>query len=767
MVLVVGITVFLFLTLLYIIIRPSILEDSVKFDKSNVQKVLETINLQIQSKKDTLNRTNRDWAVWDDTYYYLQGENPEYVGVNLQDDTFDNNMINYMIFLDSENRLVDQKGYDYIQKKPIELGSDFYQVFLPILSSDKMNSTQLVMSDLGLTMNSIRSVYKSNGKGESAGTLIMGKMVNASFIKRLGEGLSLKLSFKQVKPTNSHLTNITQISEKKLKGSFYIKDYSKKETFEISFISNRDFYIQKKSSIKQLSKTVLFTGLFFILLITVLLNQFILSRVQRLSFQLMEIQENKKVNSRIKISNGPKDELTDLEHSINRMLTSLEEKHNEIVQLAYYDQLTLLPNRYSLFRQFTRITAAYEGELAILFFDLDGFKRINDSIGHKTGDVLLQSVCERLLPLIHQHKGIMARYGGDEFIILLKYHEKSEIEPFIEKLLQEVGKEYLLNTYKASVTASIGVSSFPQDGKMLEQLLQKADIALHEAKKNGKNQFVFYQDLTTNRHFIDLLELENDLKFALGKNQFEIYYQTIVCGKSHRISGVEALLRWHHPEKGMISPAVFIPIAEETGLMPAIGEWVLVEAVKQIGELHQKGFEDLTLSVNVSKSQMKDSRFIRKLDQVLTESNYPPSLLQIEITESDVNNELAEIQRFSRELKKRKVKLALDDFGVGTSALVYLKDLPIDVIKIDRNFIKNVPSENFDTLLLSGIFEVITGLNLEVVIEGVESEEQLDYITFHFNSMIQGFYFSRPMPFAILEKEFFELEKSVTGSLIS
>ncbi|MGX6445302.1 EAL domain-containing protein [Neobacillus sp. K501] len=767
MVLVVGITVFLFLTLLYIIIRPSILEDSVKFDKSNVQKELETINHQIQSKKDTLNRTNRDWAVWDETYYYLQGENPEYVGVNLQDDTFDNNLINYMIFLDSENHLVDQKGYDYIQKKPIELGSDFYQIFLPILSSDKMNSSQLVMSDLGLTMNSIRSVYKSNGKGESAGTLIMGKMVNASFIKRLGEGLSLDLSFKQVKPTNSHLTNVTQISEKKIKGSFYIKDYSEKETFEISFISNRDFYIQKKSSIKQLSKTVLFTGLFFILLITVLLNQFILSRVQGLSFQLMEIQENKKVNSRIKISKGHKDELTDLEHSINRMLTSLEEKHNEIVQLAYYDQLTLIPNRYSLFRQFTRITAAYEGKLAILFFDLDGFKKVNDSMGHKTGDALLQSVCERVLPIIKQHNGIMARYGGDEFIILLKYHEKSELESFIEKLLQEVGKEYLLSTYKASVTASIGVSSYPQDGQMLEQLLQKADIALHEAKKNGKNQFVFYQDLTTNRNYINLLELENDLKFALGKNQFEIYYQTIVCGKSHRISGVEALLRWHHPDKGMISPAVFIPIAEETGLMPAIGEWVLVEAVKQISELHQKGFEDLTLSVNVSKSQMKDSRFIRKLDQVLTESNFPPSLLQIEITESDVNNELAEIQRFSHELKKRKVKLALDDFGVGTSALVYLKELPIDVIKIDRNFIKNVPSETFDTLLLSGIFEVITGLNLEVVIEGVESEEQLDYISFHFNSMIQGFYFSRPMPFTILEKEFFELEKSETGSLIS
>lgn len=183
--------------------------------------------------------------------------------------------------------------------------------------------------------------------------------------------------------------------------------------------------------------------------------------------------------------------------------------------------------------------------------------------------------------------------------------------------------------------------------------------------------------------------------------------------------------------------------------------------------MHKKGFDDLTLSINVSKTQMKDHRFINKLDQVLAESQISPSLLQIEITESDVNNDLTEILHFSDELKKRKVKLALDDFGVGTSALVYLKELPIDVVKIDRNFIKNVPSETFDTLLLSGIFEVITGLNLEVVIEGVESEEQLDYITFHFNSKIQGFYFSRPLPFSDLEREFFESEKSVTGSLIS
>lgn len=235
--------------------------------------------------------------------------------------------------------------------------------------------------------------------------------------------------------------------------------------------------------------------MFFILLIIVLLNEFILSRVQNLSLQLMKIQENKKVKSRINISKGHKDELTDLEYSINRMLTSLEEKHNEILQLAYFDQLTLLPNRYSLFKQFTRITAGFDGNAAILFFDLDGFKRVNDSNGHKIGDALLQGVCERVLPIIHQHQGIMARYGGDEFIILLKYREKSELEMFIEKLMLEVSKEYQIGSFKASVSASIGISSYPEDGKALEQLLQKADIALYEAKKRGRINLFFIKIL--------------------------------------------------------------------------------------------------------------------------------------------------------------------------------------------------------------------------------------------------------------------------------
>lgn len=278
-VLVIGATMFLFLTLLYILIRPSLLEDSVKLDESNVQKELETINHQIQSKMDMLNRTNQDWAVWDDTYLYIRGENPQYIDVNLQNDTFDNNMVNFIVFLDSQDNLVYQKGYDYIHQKPLELESDFYQGFLSIFySPDKINNSVLVMTNHGLSMASIQSVYKSNGDGESAGTLIMGKMVNESFIKRLGEGLSLNLSFKPSEPLNSHsLTRITALSEKKLKGSLYLEDYSKKDTYEISLISNRDFYIQKKSMIKQLSKTVLFTGLFFILLIIVLLNQFILS----------------------------------------------------------------------------------------------------------------------------------------------------------------------------------------------------------------------------------------------------------------------------------------------------------------------------------------------------------------------------------------------------------------------------------------------------------------------------------------------------------
>lgn len=364
------------------------------------------------------------------------------------------------------------------------------------------------------------------------------------------------------------------------------------------------------------------------------------------------------------------------------MLSSLEDKHNEVMKLAYYDQDTMLPNRFWVFTEFDHSISHYQEKMAVLYLDLDGFKRVNDSLGHKIGDALIIQLCERLSPLIDRENGILARFESDEFLILQRYKGKEHLIQSIQYVMEEINREYDLFSNKTTITASFGVSIYPEDGKTLEQLLQNADIAMYEAKRKGKNQYQFYQDLTkasTYRHF---LELENDLKFALKNQQFELYYQMIVNGRDEKIVGAEALLRWNHPTKGMIPPDQFIPIAEETGLMSAIGFWVLEEAVRELEHWHAKGHQDLTMAINLSKSQMRDHSYIEKLDCILRDSAIPASSLHIEITESDVHFYSEGMMKFTRELKKRNVKIALDDFGVGTSSLQYLKDLPLDILKL-------------------------------------------------------------------------------------
>ncbi|PMC33662.1 hypothetical protein CJ195_27400 [Bacillus sp. UMB0899] len=755
--LVVGFVMLLFLGLLLTTIRPILLEDAIKLDKTHIQRELDTINNQLVSTMSMIKRTNLDWSVWDDTYWYIKGKYPDFPEVNLQKTTFENTMLNFMIYLDDKNQVVHQVGYNFESKVFITLEKEFYTEFLPVVQSRDNERTHLITTDYGLTILSFESVYLSSGEGKPAGTLIVGRTIDEQLIKEMGKKLNLQLVMKKVNNPFLKRTKVKVLNEQKIKGSLFLKDYNENKVYEISYVSNRDYYIQKKSGVNQLSVYIFFTSISTILLILFLLNRFIVSRIGNLSLQLKHIQDNKEIRSRIKTSNGHKDELLDLEYSINSMLESLEEKHNEIVSLAYHDPLTKLPNRYFLNKEFDKLIEKNQQKVAVLFLDLDGFKRVNDSFGHEIGDLLLLSVTNKIAPLISKRKGIFSRFGGDEFVIVVNYSQIEDLKLLVQDILTEAGKERQLRTYKTLVTASIGVSIYGQDGSSLNELLQKADIAMYEAKRKGKNQSYFYQDLASVSGYKNILELENELKFALSKNQLEIHYQPIVCSVDHSIVGVESLVRWYHPSKGMISPALFIPIAEENGLMPVIGEWVLEESIKQISSLHCKGFKNIVLSVNVSKTQMKDNSFIHKLDEILIKYDYPPTKLQIEITESGIDAYLNELQEFSNELKKRDIIIALDDFGVGTSSLLFIKELPIDVIKIDRNFIKNVPKDSFDTILLSGIFKVILDLNIDVVVEGIEQEEQVNYITSECSPRLQGYYFSRPLPISILLERYFKL----------
>ncbi|RYI27975.1 EAL domain-containing protein [Bacillus infantis] len=740
-----GSAVALFLGGILLVIGPMLLKDANAMDKRSVSKDLNRIEFYLDSDLDTLNRTNLDWAVWDDSYNFLQGQYSDYPEINLMPETYENNFVNFILFKDQSGKTIYQGGYDLNRKAPIQLSSAFSDPF-----DDMKADKGFVQTEFGLALFSLQPVYRSNGSGPKAGFLIMGKLLDQAYISKVGKELSMALSFRKVEQIKGINPEIESFSDTTIRGAHYLRDYGGANLYMISLLQEREFYLQRLVSLKQIFYYILaFSGLLLVLALT-LLDRFILSRVASLSENLRGIQERRDTGLRLPISSKHRDEITNLEQSINKVLASLEDKNREITDLAYIDQLTGLPNQAYLFEHYL---TGLKGMKAVFFFDLDGFKRINDTLGHQAGDIFLKEIAEKVKALADEMNGLFARLAGDEFALLVGTSERTELEGIARRILSQVGKEYETFQYKAFTTASVGIAVSPLDGTALDALLQKADIAMYEAKSTGKNQYVFYEDISSDSYYKNLLELEHELKYAVERNELEIYYQPIMDKAGEHIVCVEALLRWNHPAKGLISPDKFIPIAEETGLINRMGSWVLEEAVKQVGKWHMDGLEELGLAINLSKSQMKDGRFVEKLDEVLKQSQFTPGLLQIEITESDVSDYKKELLPFVEELRKRKVKIALDDFGVGTSSLIFLKDLPVDTIKIDRNFVKKVPFQAFDTVLLTGIYKILNELGLDCVTEGIETEEQLKYIRKNSDSKLQGYYFSKPLPAPELEKQ--------------
>lgn len=493
-ILVVGFSMALFLSLLLSYLTPMLLEEATELDRHETLEDLKRVDNNILSNLDVLGIMTRDWAFWDDTYNYMIDKNEKYLQRNLDKTTLENNQVDFYVYIDNNKQLVLQLGYSLEEKKPIELESDFYKIFLPLLTNQgRISETYLVNTANGLAMTSLESIYQSNGEGPSVGTLIMGRLINDYSIKEMSNELSLNLSLHPIEGTKVEKQfNVESISETLLTGSLRLSDYSKDATYQISFDYKRNFYIDKKETVRQITIYLVTASLFFTILVIILLNRFILSRVGNLSRQLNQIQEKKDMKARVTQSKYLKDELFILESSINRMLSSLEEKHNETSHLAYYDQLTLLPNRYLFFTEFSRRTQHNKGEIAILFLDLDGFKQVNDVYGHEIGDALLKEVARRILPTLIEHNGIAARYGGDEFMILLENITSSNLELIAQKILLEVKSGFHFSSIKTFVTGSIGISLYPKDGDTLEELLKNSDKAMYEAKRKGKNQYKFF-----------------------------------------------------------------------------------------------------------------------------------------------------------------------------------------------------------------------------------------------------------------------------------
>ena len=431
-----------------------------------------------------------------------------------------------------------------------------------------------------------------------------------------------------------------------------------------------------------------------------------------------------------------------------------------IHRLAYYDALTHLPNR-TLFqdRLHTALQTAqrHKSWVVLMFLDLDRFKPINDSLGHAAGDRMLKDMATRLLGCVDDDDTV-ARMGGDEFTLLLQPRTTRELAlnraiHVAEQILASLVKPFVLEGREFFVTASIGIALSPQDGNELSQLMKNADTAMYHAKERGKNNFQFYQ-AEMNASALERLELESDLRHALEQNEFVLYYQPQFSGDGKRLTGAEALLRWQHPRRGLVPPGDFIPVLEELGLVVDVGDWVIREACQQLKRWHQAQVRVPKVSVNISARQFSDGQLGTRIATILKDTGLAPACLELELTESILMREVSEAMQILAGLKNLGLSIAVDDFGTGYSSLNYLKQFPIDVLKIDRTFVDGLPSGEQDAQIARAIIAMAHSLNLAVIAEGVETHEQLEFLREHDCDEVQGYLFGRPMPAARFEAQF-------------
>ncbi|RMS09956.1 Sensory box/GGDEF domain/EAL domain protein [Pseudomonas coronafaciens pv. coronafaciens] len=433
---------------------------------------------------------------------------------------------------------------------------------------------------------------------------------------------------------------------------------------------------------------------------------------------------------------------------------------DRIHRLAYYDALTHLPNR-TLFQD--RLHSALQQAerqqawVLLMFLDLDRFKPINDSLGHAAGDRMLQEMATRLLACVDIDDTV-ARMGGDEFTLLLQpaITREAALNRAIhvaERILTSLVTPFVLEGREFFVTASIGIALSPQDGNELSQLMKNADTAMYHAKECGKNNFQFYQ-ADMNATALERLELESDLRHALEQQEFTLYYQPQFSGDGKRLTGAEALLRWRHPRRGLVPPNDFIPVLEELGLVVEVGDWVLAEACRQLKHWHQARVRVPKVSVNISARQFSDGQLGKRIAGILEQTGLSPACLELELTESILMREVEEAMHILDGLKNLGLSIAVDDFGTGYSSLNYLKQFPIDVLKIDRTFVDGLPSGEQDAQIARAIIAMAHSLNLSVIAEGVETHEQLEFLRQHGCDEVQGYLFGRPMPPGQFEAQF-------------
>ncbi|MCP4767479.1 MAG: EAL domain-containing protein [Gammaproteobacteria bacterium] len=435
-------------------------------------------------------------------------------------------------------------------------------------------------------------------------------------------------------------------------------------------------------------------------------------------------------------------------NDINRLISEQARAEARIKQQAHFDSLTNLPNRFLALDRLTRMikeARRNDSKIAVLFIDLDFFKKVNDMLGHVSGDKLLIQAAQRISNSVRDADTV-GRLGGDEFIVLIGgVSSTTEVDSIAEKLTDQISDAFHIDGKELVLSASIGISIYPEDGSDRLELIRKADSAMYHSKEMGRNTYSFFTE-SMNQQIERQLSIEGQFHGALERNELEVYYQQKIDIGSNRIVGAEALLRWNNQTLGAVSPDEFIPIAEQTGLIVPVGQFVLTEALKMAHQWQQELAPDFSIAVNLSPRQFRDPDLINSISKTLHETEVASHCLELEITEGALMNEHLHVERALAELTRLGIKIAMDDFGTGYSSLNYLRNFPFDVIKIDRSFIQDVDSNSMSEQLNHAAISMAHALNISVVAEGVETESQLKILQNLGCDTAQGYYFGKPVP---------------------
>jgi diguanylate cyclase (GGDEF)-like protein len=478
--------------------------------------------------------------------------------------------------------------------------------------------------------------------------------------------------------------------------------------------------------------------------------------LSRIIEHLTEINPDRPSEHKIpQIKGHEKNELGIWINTANQLLESIErnthlrhEAENSLLRMAQYDFLTGLPNRQQLQQQLDKIlvdAGKLQRRVAVLVVGLDDFKGINEQFSYQTGDQLLLALADRLRA--HSGRlGALARLGGDQFaLVQADIEQPYEAAELAQSILDDLEAAFALDHQEIRLRATIGITLFPEDGDSTEKLLQKAEQTMTLAKTRSRNRYQFYI-ASVDSEMRRRRELEKDLRDALTRDQFYLVYQPQISYRDHRVVGVEALIRWQHPEHGLVPPDLFIPLAEQNGTIIAIGEWVLDQACKQLREWHDQGFADLRMAVNLSTVQLHHAELPRVVNNLLQIYRLPPRSLELEVTETGLMEDISTAAQHLLSLRRSGALIAIDDFGTGYSSLSYLKSLPLDKIKIDKSFVQDLLDDDDDATIVRAIIQLGKSLGMQVIAEGVETAEQEAYIISEGCHEGQGYHYSKPLP---------------------